>query len=72
MARVLKPEGIFWVNHFESRDAINAFHRSIGPPVGDHTLPTDDEARQLLGSIGLRVVTISDTEEAYWLKAIKQ
>ena len=70
-ARVLRPGGRLWINHFANRDAINEFHHGCDPAVRDHLIPPDDVVHALLEESGFRVVSHHDDDPGYRLHATK-
>jgi demethylmenaquinone methyltransferase/2-methoxy-6-polyprenyl-1,4-benzoquinol methylase len=68
--RVLRPGGRLWVHHFLDRNAVNALHRELGPPVAGHQLPSDPTLRSLLTRAGLTTVSIEDGEDGFSLHAV--
>lgn len=68
-ARLLKPGGALWINHFEGRDSLNRFHHEAAPEVSDHVLPCPYTMRRLMDAAGLQIETLEDRPEGYWLKA---
>lgn len=65
MAAVLRPGGRLLVCHSQSREAINAHHRSVGDVVGGHELPTEEAMAQIFEAAGLADIRIVDEEERY-------
>lgn len=60
VARVLRPGGTVWIAHALSRDAVNAFHRTLGPPVSTHVLPEDAVLLAEARRAGLRPFHLED------------
>jgi demethylmenaquinone methyltransferase/2-methoxy-6-polyprenyl-1,4-benzoquinol methylase len=71
-ARVLKPDGSLWVNHFEGRDNLNRFHHEAAPEVSQHVLPCPHTMRRMAQEAGFEVVEFVDQGEVYSVKAVKQ
>jgi ubiquinone/menaquinone biosynthesis C-methylase UbiE len=71
-ARLLKPDGELWINHFEGSAGLNCFHRRAAPEVSDHALPPLCEMERLMTSVRLRVCQLEDCAEHYILKAKPQ
>jgi ubiquinone/menaquinone biosynthesis C-methylase UbiE len=69
-ARLLKPEGALWINHFEGREALNRFHHHAAPEVCDHTLPCPWTMRSLMEGNGFELLELTDESKAYWVKAV--
>lgn len=68
-ARLLKPDGVLWINHFEGREALNRFHHHAAPEVADHILPCPWTMRNLMEGSGFELVGLKDEPKAYWVKA---
>jgi ubiquinone/menaquinone biosynthesis C-methylase UbiE len=68
-ARVLKPGGILWVNHFEGSESLNNFHRNVSPAVSSHMLSDSDRMRGMLREAGFDVLLFEDMPEHYVVKA---
>jgi len=71
MHRVLKPGGDLWIEHFSSREVINAFHENAGGILVSHRLPLDDEMRKLLGGAGFEIAGMNNSELGYWVHTRK-
>jgi demethylmenaquinone methyltransferase/2-methoxy-6-polyprenyl-1,4-benzoquinol methylase len=71
-ARVLRPGGDLWINHFASREAINEFHSGLDPAVADHLIPPDDEVHRLLEEAGFDVVSHRQDDPGYRLHAVRR
>jgi demethylmenaquinone methyltransferase/2-methoxy-6-polyprenyl-1,4-benzoquinol methylase len=71
MARLLRPGGDLWVNHFEGREQLNAFHRGAAPEVADHMLPPEEAMRRMIAAAGLEWISLTDTPDEYALHARK-
>lgn len=69
-ARLLKPSGELWINHFEGSESLNRFHREAAPEVSDHALPCPYAMRQLMAEAGFQVDHIEDCTDYYRLKAV--
>ncbi len=69
--RVLKPGGMVVICHPESRDEVNAVHRSAGVAVRRHLLPDNEGMRALFTSLGFQNVQLTDLPDRYVLKAVK-
>jgi len=68
-ARVLKPAGAIWINHFQGREGINRFHHDAAPEVSNHTLPCPHTMRRLLEEGGFELLEVTDNSDAYSLRA---
>lgn len=71
LARLLRPGGDLWINHFASRDAINEFHAGLDAAVRDHLIPPDEEVHRLMRDAGLSVVSHRQDDPGYRLHAVK-
>ncbi|OQC08647.1 MAG: Demethylmenaquinone methyltransferase [Candidatus Hydrogenedentes bacterium ADurb.Bin101] len=69
MAGLLQPGGRLVICHSESREAINALHRSVGGIVGGHELPDDGTFRTMVRRAGLVLESLEDREDAFLLIA---
>lgn len=72
LARVLKPDGRLWVNHFKSRDELNQFHQQAAPELDGHVLPCRHAMCRLFADAGLDVEEILDGADGYSLEAVKR
>lgn len=70
-ARMLKPGGELWINHFEGRESLNHFHSGAGAEVSDHALPCAHTMKSLTTAAGLRLDTLEDCPERYVVKAVR-
>ena len=70
-ARTLAPGGRLWMEHFDSIDGINAFHRRAGCAVAEHMLASEQEIRALVTQAGLEIVVSRDQEDGFHLCARK-
>lgn len=71
MAEVLRPGGRLVVCHSQSREAINAHHRSVGDAVGGHELPERDAMARIFAQAGLTNVHIAEEDQRYVAVGIK-
>jgi ubiquinone/menaquinone biosynthesis C-methylase UbiE len=71
IARVLKPGGHLWINHFEGRDGLNKFHHEAAPEVAEHMLPDGVSMRGLMAGAGLELTELRDGPDVYMLHAVK-
>ena len=69
-ARLLKPGGALWVNHFESSARLNDFHRQAGRSVERHTLLPAARMHELFSPAGLTVVLAEEADDIYRVMAI--
>ena len=69
MVRVLRPGGRLAISHPMGRAAVEAIHRSAGGPVQHDALPDADAMRSLLEDAGLRVATLIDEPEFFFVVA---
>lgn len=65
MAAVLQPGGRLVVCHSQSREAINAHHRSVGDVVGGHELPQRGAMARIFEQAGLVDIQIVEEEARY-------
>jgi ubiquinone/menaquinone biosynthesis C-methylase UbiE len=71
LARCLKPGGRLIVMHLRGRDAINAFHTSVGGAVGTDLLPDDGTFDTIIADAGMTIVNRIDQRDLFYLKAVK-
>ena len=71
LARTLRPGGRLVVCHSQSREAINAFHETVGDVVGGHVLPDDEAMRALVAGAGLNLETLDNFPDRYVMVAAK-
>lgn len=69
LAEALAPGGRLVICHSKSRDAINAFHRTVGDVVGGHELLDSAHMRQMLQAAELTLLRLEDTPERYVVEA---
>ena len=69
LARSLKASGRLAVVHLRGSEQINAFHASVGGPVGGDRLPRADQWNELLAQSGLTRRQFRDDEEGFLLVA---
>ena len=69
LARCLKPDGRLLVMHLQGRDAINAFHGSVGGAVGGDFLPDDEQWGAWLAEAGMKIIQTIDREDFFCLQA---
>ena len=68
-ARVMKPSGRLWINHFRGRDDLNHFHQHAAAEVSSHQLPCAHTMRTLLDEAGFELLDLRDQAESYSLQA---
>lgn len=68
--RVLQPGGRIFIAHTSSRQVINDIHRGL-PEVCGHVFPENEEMQRLLSEAGFRDITISESQEHYFVSARK-
>ena len=71
LAGLLKPGGECVVCHTEPRDAINAFHCSLGGVMAESELPAEAVMHRLFTAAGLEITALEDGPEQYLLRALK-
>ncbi|TYP58537.1 class I SAM-dependent DNA methyltransferase [Thermosediminibacter litoriperuensis] len=64
-ASLLNPGGKLTICHSESREKINALHRSAGSPVFHHLLPPADAVASYMKQAGLEVIHSIDNDDVY-------
>jgi len=69
-SRILKPQGIFAVSHFDSSEGINEHHNSCHAVMHDH-LPDKAAMHLLLERAGLKINLFIDEPGFYCIVAIK-
>lgn len=67
--RLLKPGGPLVIAHTMGREALNAFFRRVGGPVGGDSLPDERQMTSLLSKAGFRNVEIADRPRHYIARA---
>lgn len=70
LSRVLKPQGIFVVSHFDSSEAIKKRHESFHAIMHDY-LPSEPEMRELFHHVGLKIDVFRDEPGFYFIIAKK-
>jgi len=68
--RLLREEGLVFICHTSSRQAINEIHRNI-PEVYDHILPGNGDMHQMLSEAGFEDICINDGKDDYLVCARK-
>jgi len=71
LSRTLKPGCRLVICHSQSREAINALHRSVGDVVGGHTLPDDPHMKALISEAGLHLTHLENRPDRYLVIAQK-
>jgi SAM-dependent methyltransferase len=69
IARHLKPGGKLLMLHLAGSAQLNAFHHTVGGPVGHDHLPPASHWPELLRPVGLQVIEAVDQEDLFLLKA---
>lgn len=72
LAAVLKVGGRLAICHTQSREAINAHHRTVGDVVGGHELPENANMKALIRDAGLRLLRFDDLPDRYVLVAANE
>lgn len=70
LSRILKPQGIFVVSHFDSSDAIKKRHESC-PAIMHDYLPSEPEMRQMFEDVVLKIEIFIDEPGFYCIVAKK-
>jgi ubiquinone/menaquinone biosynthesis C-methylase UbiE len=70
MARSLKPRGRLLILHLAGSAQINTFHQNLNAPVCNDLLPSPDKWPELLKSAGLRLASLVDQPDLFFLKAV--
>ncbi len=72
LAGAMAVAGRLIVMHFNSREAVNAFHDRVGEEVaGDH-LPDEEAWPELLGRAGLEIDEFIDRDGLFFLRALSR
>lgn len=71
LARVLEPGGVLAVGHLMGSSELNAFHRSLAPPVAGDVLPGPAALGRQLGAVGLAVTHAEEAPDWYLVRAEK-
>ena len=69
-SRILKPQGVLAVSHFDSSEGINRHHGSCHAVMHDH-LPDERTMRDLLQTAGLVIDLFIDKSDFYCILASK-
>ena len=72
MCRVLRPDGKILILHTSSSARLNELHASLGGVVAHDVLPKAEDMVPLLSKAGFRSKEIIETENLYWVEAIKE
>lgn len=70
LRRILKPQGVLVVSHFDSSEGINKHHSSCHAVMHDH-LPDKRAMRALLMDNGFQIETFIDKTGFYYMQARK-
>ncbi|MFP4107049.1 MAG: class I SAM-dependent DNA methyltransferase [Phycisphaerae bacterium] len=71
-ARALKPAGRLIVMHLAGSAHINGFHAGLEGPVNDDILPVGQAWEPLLNAAGLRLTSLVDREDLFFLDAVRE
>lgn len=71
LARILKPNGILVVSHFDSSEDINSRHKSCHAVMDDH-LPDETVMRAMIQDAGFQIDTFLDEKGFYYIQAKKK
>lgn len=71
LLRVLRPSGGLAVGHLMGSAELNAFHRSLGGPVANDTLPPAESLAQMLRQLKAPVVSAEESPDWYFVQAVK-
>ena len=69
LVRCIKPDGRLIVMHLSGRDAVNAFHGSVGGTVGADFLPADEQWDAWLAAAGMKITKTIDRQDLFFLQA---
>ena len=72
IARVLQVGGELWISHLDSRISVNKRHHNADPLIAHHVVPEPDEMELLINKTGFDLIKINDSEEEYYLYAVKK
>ncbi|MCL0056550.1 methyltransferase domain-containing protein [Dehalococcoidia bacterium] len=72
LASGLKKSGKLVICHSQSREAVNSLHQRAGEEVREDRLPTMDQLRQIMEKAGLFVGRQIDSEELFFILAVKE
>ena len=70
LSRILKPQGVFAVSHFDSSEGINKHHGSCHAVMHDY-LPDESTMRSLFHSVDLSIDVFIDEPGFYYIGARK-
>ncbi|MBF0103349.1 MAG: methyltransferase domain-containing protein, partial [Desulfobacterales bacterium] len=70
LSKALKPDGKFIVFHFKNSSWINDIHRKASAVVIHDMLPSDQEMSLLFKGLGMKIETLRDDDQGYFLSAI--
>lgn len=70
LGRVLKPQGLLAISHFDSSDGINSHHKSCHAVMHDH-LPDETDMRQMITDGWFGIETFIDEKGFYYIQARK-
>ena len=60
IASLLKPAGDLWINHLESRNAINTKHKNASGVVISHQIPPSEEMLRLMKHAGFETIFVEE------------
>ena len=69
--RVLRPSGVFATGHLMGSAELNAFHRSLGEPLGGDTLPPAESLGDRLRQLDAEVIAAEEQPDWYFVQAVK-
>ncbi len=69
--RVLKPNGVMWIEHLASKETVNKRHLEVGHVVVSHMIPEENDMRKLLTEHNFAVEEFVDNSQIFSLKARK-
>lgn len=71
LAHSLKPGGRLIIMHLAGSSHINGFHANLAWPLNTDLLCTTEQWPALLATAGLKSVKLTDTDELFFLEAVK-
>jgi len=72
LAYVLRPGGILAVGHLMGSKELNQFHRSLGEPISNDTLPSSDSLAAVLRKLGMEVLAAEERPDWYFVSAVRK
>ncbi|NJL60291.1 MAG: hypothetical protein HC887_12330 [Desulfobacteraceae bacterium] len=70
LAHALKPDGKFIVFHFRNSAWINDLHRKAHPSIIADMIPSPQEMKSMFEAVGMKIDTLRDDEQGYFLSAV--